>query len=225
MTYLQSRHKMRCLHITRLTTLLLVLASPLAAADNILVMGLFKDKAVVNINGKQHSLKLGQTSPEGVTLISANSNAAVLEIGGKRSTYPLGTQVGTKFGTPKQTTLEIYRNPQGMYTTGGSINGFPINFLVDTGATLVAMNAPQAKRLGIDYRLAGEPGLVSTASGTAEAYQLKLDRVKVGDIELRNVDAVVLDGPNPTDVLLGMSFLGRLELQNKGEVLQLKRKH
>jgi aspartyl protease family protein len=195
------------------------------AAARVSVLGLFNNKAVVLIDGRQRTLALNQTSPEGVTLISINSDGAVLEIGGKRSVYPLGGQAGTSIGTPKQTAVQVYRDPQGMYMAAGSINGFPVNFLVDTGATAVAMNSIQAKRMGINFRLNGESIMVNTASGVEQAYQVKLARVKLGDIELYNIDAVVLDGPSPSDVLLGMSFLGRLEIQNSGQVMQLKRKY
>lgn len=195
------------------------------AAERISVMGLFNNKAVVLIDGKQRTLAVNQTSPEGVTLISTDSGSAVLEIDGKRSAYGLGGQSGASLGTSTQASVQVYRNPQGMYMSAGSINGFPVNFLVDTGASAVAMNSVQAKRLGIDFRMSGEPTMVGTASGVAQAYQVKLARVKIGDIELYNIDAVVLDGTSPSEVLLGMSFLGRLEIQNSGQVMQLKRKY
>ena len=105
------------------------------------------------------------------------------------------------------------------------INGLPVGFLVDTGASSVAMNAGEARRLGIDFRVDGDSTYVSTASGVARAYRVRLDRVKVGAIELRNVEALVVDGSSPTEVLLGMSFLQRLELMNQGDHLTLRRKY
>ncbi len=194
------------------------------AAQKISVLGLFNNKAVVIIDGKRRTLAVNQASPEGVTLISADGSSAVLEIAGKRKVYPLG-QAGANFSTPKQTAVNVYRNPQGMFTTSGSINGFPVDFMVDTGATFIAMNAPQAKRLGIQYRMDGQPVMTNTASGTAMGYQVTLQRVRVGEIELRDIDAIVLEGNSPTEVLLGMSFLGRLEMQHSGQVMQLKRKN
>ncbi|HLA75936.1 MAG TPA: TIGR02281 family clan AA aspartic protease [Gammaproteobacteria bacterium] len=205
--------------------LLLALAGTSVFAGNIMVMGLFKQKAVLMIDGKQRTLAVGQTSPEGITLISATSNAAVLEIAGKRGSYPLGNQVGGKFDGPKQTAVQLYPDQQGMYTAVGSINGLPINFMVDTGATFISMNGNEARRLGIDYRLTGQPARTSTASGIEQAYHVKLQRVRVGDIELRDIDALVLDGAFPTEVLLGMSFLGRLEIQHAGKVMELRKKY
>jgi aspartyl protease family protein len=208
----------------KIAGILATLGSLPAAAGDIMVLGLFKDKAVVSINGKQRSLAPGQISPEGVTLISASSNGAVLEVEGKRRSYPLGSQVNTQLAAPKHTAVQVYPNPAGMYTTVGSINGLPVNFLLDTGATFIAMNANEAKRLGLSYRLDGQRTVMSTASGMAEAFIVKLAKVKVGEIELRDVDAAVIVGDSPTEVLLGMSFLGKLEIQHKEKVMELRKK-
>ena len=211
-----------------LQTLLLVVASNLcfAAVNGITVIGLFKDRVVLSIDGKQRLLRSGQTSPEGVTLVSADSNSAVLEIDGQRSRYRLGSQIGTSFAPPrKQPAVRVWPTSQGMYAVIGSINGYPVNFLIDTGATLVAMSRREAKRLGIDYLVSGDPARVTTASGRVNAYHLVLDRVKVGDIVLNQVEAAVLDSDYPTEVLLGMSFLKRLDMRREGSLLELRRKY
>jgi len=195
------------------------------AAERISILGLFKDKAIITIDGKRRVLASGQTSPEGVTLIAADSRQAVLEIDGRRATFALGTQISTNYAAViPQATAQIWPDESGMYLTNGSINNFPVEFLVDTGATLVAMNKVQAKRLGLDYKLAGEQGLTTTASGTARAYYLNLDKVKVGDILLRSVPAAVIDGEFPIKVLLGNSFLNRLQMTRNGQVLELRQK-
>ncbi|MDP1708415.1 MAG: TIGR02281 family clan AA aspartic protease [Gammaproteobacteria bacterium] len=209
-----------------LVSLALLLASPtLFAVNSVVVLGLFKHKAIVVIDGKQQALSVGETSPEGVRLISASSNEAVLEIDGQQKTYPLGSEVHTRLGAPPHTSVTLFRSPQGMFATVGTINGLTVNFLVDTGSSLVAMNSAEAKRLGINYRLDGKPTTAATASGLAPAYQVKLTKVKVGNIELREVDGMVIEGLSPTEVLLGMSFLTRLEMQNSGQTMLLKQKH
>jgi aspartyl protease family protein len=111
-----------------------------------------------------------------------------------------------------------------MYLVVGSINGYPVDFVVDTGATLVSLSGREARRLGIDYRVVGTPGQSSTASGIDTIYLVNLDRVKVGDIELRNVRGAVHDGDFPPATLLGMSFLSRLTMRQDGQVLELKKK-
>ncbi len=195
------------------------------AVEKISILGLFKDKAIINIDGKRRVLASGQTSPEGIKLVAADSRKAVLEIDGRQATYALGTQISTDYAAIiPQATVQIWPDALGMYLTDGSINNFPVEFLVDTGATLVAMNKIQAKRLGLDYKLAGEQGLTATASGTARAYYLSLDKVKVGTILLRGVPAAVIDGEFPTKVLLGNSFLNRLQMTRNGQVLELRQK-
>lgn len=203
---------------------LLILGGTAQAVEQITVLGLFKGTAILRIDGTQRSLKQGQTSPEGIKVISADSSTVVLEVDGERKSMGLGTHIGGSFTKPKRPVVNIWPNTQGMYLQTGSINGYTVEFLVDTGATSIAMNAAQARRLGIDYRLKGTPQGVETASGRVPAYRVYLDRVKVGAIEQRNVVAVVLEGTLPSKVLLGMSFLNRLEIKRDGAAMMLIQK-
>ena len=121
------------------------------AVDKIVIIGLFKDKAIIKLDGKQRLLASGETSPEGVTLISANSSEAVLEINGVRDHYHIGAHIGSHFRGPTgQKTVSIAADSQGMYWVNGSINDFQVKFIVDTGATLNSMNKHQARRIGLD---------------------------------------------------------------------------
>ena len=152
--------------IGRIGLLLVLPVFSAVAVDNIQVLGLFKNKAVVKIDGMRHTLSVGQVSPEGVELISADSASAVLEISGERNTYPLGGMMSIgSYTQPKQRQVQIFPDNRGMYFTQGSINGYPIRFLVDTGATTVAMNGSHARRLGISFKFDGKPQMLSTASG------------------------------------------------------------
>ncbi len=195
------------------------------AVDDVLVLGLFRDKVVLLIDGKRCILSIGERSPEGVALVSANSSQALLEIQGHRSIYKLGSRVSTSFTKAASKRITIYRDPQGAYTTVGSINGFPVNFLVDTGASAIAMGGQEARRLGISYKLEGRRTHIQTASGTALAYVVRLDTVKIGDIQQRNVQAFVIEGEAPSTVLLGMSYLNRFNILNKGQVMHLEQKY
>jgi len=190
---------------------------------NIVVVGLFRDQAVVEINTKQHVLKVGEQSPEGVTLVSADSRTAVLEKNGIQQEYLLGTHIGTNFTPPVAQTVVSLWPTNGMYFTPGSVNGFSVDFLVDTGASSIALNAATANRLGLDFRKGKRIG-VKTASGIDEAYVVTLDKVKVGDIELYDIRAVVLDGAEPREALLGMSFLSQLDIQRSDQRMDLKKK-
>jgi aspartyl protease family protein len=195
------------------------------AGMDVRVVGLFADRAVLLVEGQQHLLSVGQTSPEGVKLVSASSESAVLLIDGEEVTARLDGRVSARKRTAAVKEVQVWRNTTGMYTTVGSINGLPVSFLVDTGATQVAMNASQARRLGIDYRVTGSPAEVTTASGVARAWMVMLDSVKVGDLDVRNVQAVVLEGEQPQVTLLGMSYLGRMEITNSGRLMTLRQKY
>jgi aspartyl protease family protein len=207
------------------TALLAVSAAAVIAAPDIRVVGLFKDRAVVSIDGRQRILRVGETSPEGIRLIAADSEAAVLEVDGKEIRGTLDGRVSAHSKSPASQAVQIVRNNAGMYTTVGSINGLPVNFLVDTGATQVAMNSAAARRLGIDYRVVGTASSVTTASGVEHAWVVSLDEVKVGSILLKNVTGIVLEGPQPSKVLLGMSYLGQLEITNNGRLMTLRKKY
>lgn len=205
--------------------ILVWLAMPVYGADKIEVLGLFKDKAVIVVDGRRHTLAAGETSPEGIHLISATSEAAVLEIDGKVGTYALGSHIGNVFKPAAGgTTVVIAPDEQGMYYVNGSINNFQVKFVVDTGSTLIAMNRNQASRIGLDYRLEGKKSLSSTASGLARIYLIKLDKVKVGDIELTDVPAAVHDGDYPKEILLGNSFLKDVDLTRNGALLKMEKK-
>jgi aspartyl protease family protein len=203
---------------------LLLLPLTSLAVDSVRVKALFPDKAMVEIDGTTRVLKVGKTSPEGVTLISADSREAVIELNGERKSYSLDNQIGGTLTAPKKAEVRIPRGVHGDYSTVGSIDGRTVNFLVDTGASSIAMSEVEAKRLGIPYWLKGEKAEVQTASGFARAYRVTLDEVRVGEISMRQVQAFVVEGNNPARVLLGMSFLGRLEMENAGNMMVLRTK-
>jgi len=203
---------------------LLLLSTTAVAIENIQVMALFSGKAMAMIDGKQRMLTVGKLSPEGVLLISATSREAVIEIDGEQQIYQLGNRISTQFKKRASgPEAKIWRNGH-RYTTPGLINGYPVEFLLDTGATSVAMSSRTAKQLGIPYRLKGRPITVSTASGTARGYQVNLDRVKVGEIELYNVAGAVIEGDSPKTVLLGMTFLKQVTMEDKGTLMLLRKK-
>lgn len=192
--------------------------------ERIRVEALFPGRAMISVDGKRRLLKLGKPSSEGLLLISADSREAVIEVDGERRSYLLGAHVSTRYTAPEAVSAKIWRDESGSYTTVGSINGRVVNFLVDTGASAVAMHGIDAKRLGIAYKLEGDPIYVSTANGTAPAYEVELDRVQVGDIVLRRVRGFVIDAPGSGRILLGMSFLNRVQMTDQGNVLMLHQK-
>jgi len=199
-----------------------------ATAADIEVLALFGQQAIVRVDGVQHKLRVGQRTPDGLELVAVEDGAARFRHDGRELQVRLGARARELGEAGKADTgaeVVIWRDPGGMFRTVGSIDGLPVKFLVDTGASMIAMNGDQARRLGIDFRVEGEPARVMTASRAEHAWRVRLDRVRVGSIELNNVEAVVLEGPNPRELLLGMSFLGRLRLVNEGDHLVLRKRY
>jgi len=210
-----------------LCPLLLMFSLSLSASSNpphILVVGLFKNAAVLKINGQQQLLKVGQTSPEGIFLESANSKEAILKFEGKSQLYPLGVDIGQGYAVRESGKAIISMTPRGQYLTVGSINSLSVTFLVDTGATSIAMSKSIANRLGIDYRVTGTKGSTHTAGGVVRSWVVKLKTVKVGDISVRNVRATVLEGTSMNEVLLGMTFLSRVTMREDSGIMYLEQK-
>ena len=112
---------------------------------------------------------------------------------------------------------------RGHFLTTGSINGASMRFLVDTGASTVAMGASDARRAGVDPTR-GEKGFAQTANGVAEVSRVRLHSVRVGDIVLNDVEATVHSQDMPM-VLLGMSFLNRMEMQRNGDTMTLRKNY
>lgn len=208
-----------------LIAVLLSVSATALAGPRVSVVALFNGKAMLEIDGRRQLLAMGQSSG-GVRLVGASTKEAVLEIDGRRLVVGLSRSVGGSYAAPSQRQqVQISKNARGMYTTAGSINGMSMTFLVDTGASSIALNASDAARAGIDYRLRGTRVGVNTASGVTTGYQVLLDQVTVGAISLANVQAIVLDGPSPVTPLLGMSFLGRLKMRHEGALLVLEQAH
>ncbi|MDH4133641.1 MAG: TIGR02281 family clan AA aspartic protease [Gammaproteobacteria bacterium] len=209
-------------HRLCLSLLLAVLIWPASAdVSRISLFALFKDKAIIQVNDARRMLAAGETSPEGVKLISTDTEAeeAVVERSGKRETLKLGVVVLDNSNTSRDKVV-LHADERGFFLSDGEINGHYVKFLVDTGANTIALNSETARRLGIDYRK-GVAGKARTASGYALIFGITLDKVKVGDILLRNVDAGVIDGPQPETPLLGMSFLKALEMKRDGDRMEL----
>ncbi|MEO4045542.1 TIGR02281 family clan AA aspartic protease [Pseudomonas sp. CAU 1711] len=205
--------------------LLLALAPLIQAETLVQVVGLFPNAAVLLVDGQRKLVRAGQTGPGGVKVISADSKGAVLEVDGVQRSYGLSREYNQAGSSgPQKTQVSISKGVGDHYWIAGSIEGHPVQFLVDTGATSVAMNEGQARRLGIDYRVQGRPMVASTAGGNVRGWRIKLNSVKVGALEVLGVEAAVLEGDSPTEVLLGMSFLSRVRWREDNGVLQLESK-
>lgn len=193
-----------------------------AHAADISVIGVFPDKAVLVIDGSSpKTYSVGNTVAGGIKLVSVNKNGAVFDANGKKQAIELGEHVN-RISPSSGTSATLQADGRGHFIVQGQINGGTMRMLVDTGASYIALPSSDAKRLGIDYTK-GQPVYINTANGTVTAYKVRLDSVKIGDIVLNQVDAVVQDG-GLTFALLGMSFLNRTEMRRDGEQMVLTKR-
>jgi aspartyl protease family protein len=194
-------------------------------AQEINVIGLSQGKAVVTVGGnpRPRVLRDGDSLPNGARLIRATPDAVVFEIDGARHTMTMGNQVSAAVPSSGSGQVILAADERGHFVTTGTINGGTVQFLVDTGATMISMGRGDARRVGIDYRK-GRRGMSNTANGLAPVYQVKVDTIRIGAITLNNVDALVHDQDMPW-VLLGMSFLNRVEMRREGDNLTLTKRY
>jgi len=181
---------------------------------------LFGSQAVLTINGTQRLLKRGQRSPEGLTLVSANLDRVVVRYRDTQRTLRLSERVAGTYKRVESNGISVAADRLGQYRVQVTIGGQPVDCLIDTGASLIAMSSAQADQLGIDY-LAGKRGEVVTANGRATSYFIVLPEITLGGITKRNVRAGVVRGLYPEEVLLGMSFLSGLKLEEHNGVMSL----
>lgn len=200
------------------------LLSATAAAMDVNVVGLFPSKAVVQIDGgRLQTLSIGQQSAEGVVLVSVQKDGATLDIEGRRVTLGLGhARMPSNGSAPAKVLLTA--DERGQFMTDGEVNGISMRFAVDTGATVIALPAREARRLGLDYRR-GQAVLLNTANGPAVGYRVTLDTVSLGEVTVNAVDAVVMEGEGLSVALLGMSFLQRMDIRREGEIMTLTRRY
>ena len=215
-------HKMK----TLIFVATVLLAAPVLAATQLNVVGLFSGKAVVAINGSApQTIAAGQTK-NGVKLLSASSESATFLVEGKQQTLKMG-QAASIAGANAPTNnspISLYADQAGHYFGNLSINGASLKYVVDTGATTVALNSGDAKFAKIDYEK-GEKVTMSTANGNVSAYLVHINTLKIGTIVLNDVAATVSEGDSPPFVLLGMTALNRMSMKNENSILTLSKKY
>lgn len=202
-----------------------------ALGAEIMLVGTYPGKALIMVdNGPPRIIAVGQKSPEGVKLLSISGNTARVELNGQVQQLNLNER-GPNIGNPpakadsnnNEQIATLYADSRGHFLSDGTINGATVRFLVDTGASGVAMGRSDAIRAGINY-LSGQESWSSTANGPAKAWRVQLNEVRLGAITLRNVEGMIMQQDMPF-VLLGMSFLNRMEMRREGPSMVLKRRY
>ena len=200
---------------------LLALAAAGAHAQSVSMSGSLGDKALLIIDGAPRTVATGSTV-QGVKLVSVSGSEATVEVHGKRQVLSLGgaqVNLGAAPSDGGGSRIVLTAGSGGHFVTDGAINGQAVRFLVDTGATYVSMGAADAERLGLDYRK-GQRGVSNTANGQIAVYRVSLASVRVGDVNIYNVDALVSRMPMDY-VLLGNSFLTRFQMKRENETMTL----
>lgn len=207
-----------------LPALALLLSVP-AFAQSVSMSGSLGDKALLVIDGTPRTVAAGATV-QGVKLVSVSGSDAVVEVKGKRVTLAMGGAQVNLGGTPSDgggTQIVLTAGSGGHFFTSGLVNGKAVRFLVDTGATYVSMGAAQAQQLGVDFAK-GQRGVSNTANGQMVVYKVKLASVRVGDVQLYDVDGLVSQQPMEA-VLLGNSFLTRFQMKRENDTMTLTKRY
>jgi aspartyl protease family protein len=196
-----------------------------ASAQSVALSGVLGSKALLVVNGGAPKALAAGDVHQGVKIISVNGEQATIDIKGQRSTMRVGdspVSIGTQRDTSSSNKIVLPLASGGHFLAQGLINGKPIQFMVDTGATTVALGLDDAKRMGIDYQK-GRPVRMGTANGVAQGWLVKLNSVKIGDVEVYEVEAIV--GPNMPYALLGNSFLSRFSMNRTSDQMVLERRY
>ena len=196
-----------------------------ARAESVAFSGMLGDKALLIVNGQAHGVAVGATV-EGVKLVRIDGTVAQIESGGKTQTLRLGgtaVVAGDTGGGGGGSRIVLPVGSGGHYTSMGSINGHPVQFLVDTGATVVSMGVDEAVRLGLDAS-DSTSAVTMTANGAVSVRRLTLNRVTIGDVTVYNVEAIVAPQSMPM-VLLGNSFLSHFQMHSDSSTLVLEKKN
>jgi len=207
-----------------LAAALLCALAAAAQAQSVAFSGMLGDKALLVIDGQARGVAVGSTV-QGVKLVKIDGTQAQIEAGGKVSLLRLGgaAVVAGDTGGGGGSRIVLPAGSGGHYTGLGAINGHPMRFVVDTGATSVAMGADTAAQLGLDYASSTAANTM-TANGAVAARRLTLTKVTVGDVSVYNVEAIVVPQSMPV-VLLGNSFLSHFQMHSDSSSLILEKKN
>lgn len=200
-----------------------------AQAQSVALAGMMGSKALLIIDGAAPKMLAPGETHEGVKVVSTTGDQAVVELSGKRHALRVGeapVSSGAGGGSGKQAgqgnRIVLVAGTGGHFMTQGQINGKAVQFMVDTGASAVSMTVTDAERMGIDYK-SGRPVQLNTANGVVLGWQTSLNSVRVGDVEVFNVTAVVASRDMPF-ILLGNSFLTRFQMSRTNEEMVLTRR-
>lgn len=203
-----------------------LLLAPAVWSQTVAINGTLGDKALLIVDGGfPKSVAIGATH-QGVKVVSMQGDSVVVEVAGKRMALRVGdapASVGSNAGQQSSgSRVVLTAGPGGHFTSEGQINGRVVRFMVDTGATAVSMGVAEAERIGLKYQN-GDRVQMSTANGVVQGWKMTLDNVRLGDVLVGGVDAIVSPVSMPY-VLLGNSFLSRFQMNRTNDQMVLERR-
>lgn len=208
-----------------LLPMLLAAVGGFAQAQSVMLTGTIGSRAILIVDGSApKTVAVGETF-QGVKLLSLAAEQATVEAGGKRVALRMDQPVsigGNGGGGGGGTRIVLPVSSGGHFMTQGAINGRSVNFMLDTGATTVALSAADAQRIGLDFSK-GQPVRVNTANGVAQGWRVRLNSMRVGDVEVYDVEAIVSQQPMPY-VLLGNSFISRFSMRRDADQMVLEKR-
>jgi aspartyl protease family protein len=217
-------HKPRGLASSLLTLCALWLVPLAANAQAVALAGMLGSKALLVVDANPPKAVGAGDEYQGVKVIAVTKEEATVEIHGARRTLRLGeapVSVGARGGSGKRVTL--IADSRGHFVNSGTINGRVMQYMVDTGATTIAIGRTDADRMGLKYQDA-EPVRMNTANGVAQGWRIKLDSVRLGDVEVLGAEAIVTPQPMPY-VLLGNSFLTQFQMTRINDQMVLEKRN
>lgn len=217
----------QCLRFAMLVAGALALClSAQVLAQTVALSGMLGNKALLVIDGGQPRGVAAGEAFKGVRVLSTQGDSAVVEVGGQRQTLRIGASpvsVGQPIDAHRGSRIVLSADSQGHFISQGQVNARPVQFLVDTGATTIGMSVADAERIGLPYRQ-GQEVRVATANGTVPGWKVRLSSVRLSDVEVREVEAVVTPIAMPF-VLLGNSYLTRFQMTRNNQQLVLEKRY
>ncbi|MCL1960951.1 MAG: TIGR02281 family clan AA aspartic protease [Desulfovibrionaceae bacterium] len=192
-----------------------------AAETSVSLQGLLGSKALLLVgSGAPHAVAPGETW-QGVKVVSTGGEQAVVLVDGQRITLRVGEAPASigQDGLSSDDRIALTADSRGHFFAQGSINDLPVRFLVDTGASVVAISQAEAERLGLNYKR-GRQVRTITANGPAMGWVFRIPALRIGDVVSYEVDAIVTPAPMPM-VLLGNSYLSRFNMRRDGDQMTL----
>jgi len=214
-----------------LAALCLFVVGTAGAQTSITISGVMGDKALVSVNGAAPRVMRPGESVAGVRLVGVGPQGVEIVMDGRRHVLAIGHGVhaplataGAKDATTSGGRVVLTADGRGHFSATGTVNGLPVRFMVDTGASLVSLPSSVARQAGVNLSDA-VPVVINTANGRARAQRVVLNSLRLGQISANLVEALVVEDTALSQPLLGMSFLNRTNMLREGDTLVLTQRY